>query len=54
MIFDRASYGAQKLARTVDPIDERDVIRSMDSVGRSQDMTVVSESGLYALVLLTR
>jgi prophage antirepressor-like protein len=34
--------------------DERDVISSTDSVGRRQEMLVISESGLYALVLRCR
>lgn len=34
--------------------DEKDAIHSMDSAGRSQEMTIISEAGLYSLILRSR
>lgn len=34
--------------------DERDAVGSTDSIGREQRMTVISESGLYALIFTSR
>lgn len=34
--------------------DEKDVLYSTDSVGRSQEMTMISEAGLYSLILRSR
>lgn len=34
--------------------DERDAVGSTDTVGREQQMTIISESGLYALIFTSR
>lgn len=34
--------------------DERDGVHTMDAIGRSQETTIVSESGVYALIFTSR
>lgn len=34
--------------------DEKDAVGNTDTIGRTQQMTIISESGLYALVLTSR
>lgn len=34
--------------------DEKDALHTVDSVGRSQEMTTISEAGLYSLILRSR